>query len=97
MERARVVVEDQRQEVAVAFPEREFRDPVDVDPFQRAFRIVGVRRAAPASDEEHEAEPVLAGLAEAGPADGAAQPEFVAVSAASIFDCGSDGSRDAGS
>ena len=35
---AAVVVEDERQEMAVAFPERQVENPLDVDPFQRRLR-----------------------------------------------------------
>src|SRR3546814_4372039 len=45
VERAWVVVEDQRQEFAVAFPHRQLVEAVDVDPFQRSFRIALQRRA----------------------------------------------------
>src|SRR3546814_219079 len=73
VERARVVVEDQRQELAVALPHRQFVQAVDRDPLQRAFRVALQRRAGERSHHEHESEPVLAVLAEAGPADRAAQ------------------------
>src|SRR5690606_3060373 len=73
MERARIGVEQQRQKVAVAIPQRQVHQPVHLYPFQRAFRIGLQRGAGPAVDHEHEAQPVLAVLAEARPADGAAQ------------------------
>src|SRR5262245_35784128 len=40
-----------------------------------------VRRAAPAVDAEKEAEPILAVFAESGPANGAAQLQFLALDA----------------
>lgn len=71
-------IEQQRQEVAVAFPQRQRRKLVDADPLQGAFGIVGERRAVPGVDEEDETEPGFAVLAEARPANGAAQAEAIA-------------------
>src|SRR5690606_558779 len=67
-----VVVEHQRQEVTVALPHRQFVQTVQRHPFQRAFRVAGEGRAGETRHQEHEAQPVLAPLAEPRPADGAA-------------------------
>src|SRR5437660_1347608 len=74
-------VEHQRQEVTIALPERQIEHALDFDPFERAFGIVRQRCAVPAIDAEDEAEPVFAVFPEAGPTDGAAQAELVAVEA----------------
>jgi hypothetical protein len=66
VERARIVVEHQRQELAVAFPHRQVVQALARHPLQRAFGIAFERGAGEAADEEDEAEPVLALLAETG-------------------------------
>src|SRR5262245_31271835 len=72
-------LEDQRQEIAVTFPERQIEQPLDIDPFQCSFGVVGPRRAVPAVDAEDEAEPIFAVLAETGPTDGAAEDQLIAL------------------
>src|SRR5207342_2122086 len=86
VERARIVVEHQRQELAVAFPHRQVVQAVAWYPLQRAFGIAFERGAGEAGDEEDEAEPVLALLAETGPADRAAQRQVDAVDAGFLVD-----------
>src|SRR5438445_542667 len=63
--------------MAVAFPERQVQDSLHVHPVERPLGILATRLAAPAVDAEDEAEPVLALLAEARPADRAPQHEGV--------------------
>src|SRR5690606_35619927 len=79
MERAWITVEQQRQEVAVAFPERQLADPVDVHPRQLSLDVAAERIAAMARDQEQEAEPVLALLAEPRPTDRAAELHSIAL------------------
>src|SRR5262249_21778629 len=74
-------LEHQRDEEAVALPQGQLKDAPDLDPFQRALGVVGPRCAADAVDAKYKAEPVLTALAEAGPADRAAQHEFIALQA----------------
>ena len=63
----------------VAFPERQLKNTLDLDPLQDAFRVLVPRLAAEALDEKDEAEPVLALLAEARPADCSAQRELLSL------------------
>src|SRR5690606_6609150 len=79
VEGARVVVEHQRQEAAVAFPQRQVEDALDLHPLQRAFRVGGERLARVTRHQEEKPQPVLAVLAEAGPADRAAQLQLLAL------------------
>src|SRR5262245_51901921 len=65
--------------MAVAFPERQLEHALDANPLEDALGIVRARRAVPAVDAENEAEPVLAVLAEAWPADRAAELELIAL------------------
>src|SRR5512146_1389166 len=81
VKRPRLGVEHEWQEVTVAFPERQLVDPVEFNPFERALGIALVRLACQARDDEHEAEPVLAVLAESRPADRAAQVQLEALDA----------------
>ena len=81
MEAARIGVEHQRQEMPVAVPQRESHDIGHRHPFQRAFRIAGVRGSGIFGDDEEKAQPVFAVLAEAGPADGSAQAQRIAFDA----------------
>src|SRR5574337_1464789 len=78
VEWARIGIEHQRQEVPVAFPQGQVEDFFDLHPFQRAFRVVLQRGARESHHDEDETEPVLAVLAEAGPADRSAQMDFIA-------------------
>src|SRR5690606_38714460 len=94
MEGARVIVEHQRQELAVAVPERQLEDAVDLDPFERALRIGGERLAGISCYHEQETEPVLALLAEARPADRAAQLQFVAIDARFLVDLAAHAGND---
>src|SRR5215471_18398668 len=86
MERPRIGVENQRQEVAVALPQRQIEDALDVDPLERSFQVARECLAAEGGDQEDEAEPVLAVLAESGPADRAAQGQINAVDAGFLVD-----------
>src|SRR6476659_2847173 len=79
VKRARVGIEDERQEMAIAFPQRQRGDVFDGDPLERASGVALERCAAEARDDEQKAEPVLAALAESGPTDRAAQMEIEAL------------------
>jgi hypothetical protein len=81
MERPRIGVEHQRQEVAVALPEIQLLQLADLHPFERAFRIVTQRLAAETGDDEQEPEPVLAVFAKSGPTDRAPQAQIEAFDA----------------
>src|SRR5207249_1710189 len=70
-----------RHEVTVPLPERQLQDFIPLDPRQRSLAILRQGRAGPGVDHEDEAEPILAVLAEARPADGAAQPQRLALDA----------------
>src|SRR5207248_1046785 len=74
-------LEDQRQEMAVAFPERQFQHVLHIHPVERSLGVLPQRLAAPAVDAEDETEPVLPLLAEAGPAHGAAQHQRLTLQA----------------
>src|SRR5688572_25325316 len=69
------VLEDERQKVAVPFPHGQIEDLRELNPFERPLGVLDLRRAVRAVDAEDEAEPILAALAEAGPADRAAQTQ----------------------
>ena len=71
MELARVVAKNQRQEVAVSFPQRQIQYLLDGHPGERSFRIFAKGRAAEVVDAEDEAEPILPLFAKTGPANGA--------------------------
>lgn len=68
-----VGVKHQRQEMPIAFPQRQIQHAADFDPFQRAFRVFPERLPAPAHDQEKETKPIFALLAEARPVNGATQ------------------------
>ena len=51
MEWARVLIKNQRQEQAVAVPHRQLRQALDVDPFEIALVVGGMRRAVEFMDE----------------------------------------------
>src|SRR5262249_33239290 len=86
VELPRIVVEDERQEIAVAFPQGEIKKSIQLHPFQRAFRVFRPWRAVPAIDAEDEAEPVFAVLAETRPINRAAQNQFLAFKSGFLAD-----------
>src|SRR6266850_643885 len=86
VERARVGIEHERQEVTVAFPQRQLSHLLDFDPLEPAFRIALERYAAEARNDEQEPEPVLATFAESRPADRTAQAQVEAVDSRLLAD-----------
>jgi hypothetical protein len=82
VKRAWVFIEEEGEEVAIPFPERELFEPLPVDPRQGALGVLGTRLAAPAVDAEEEAKPVLAVLAKARPVDRTPEYQFFTFQAA---------------
>ena len=72
--------------MAVAFPHRQLHQPLQRHPFQGAFGIAGQHRAAVALYQENKPQPVLAIAPEAGPADGGAQAQLLALDAGFLAD-----------
>src|SRR5258708_39854346 len=66
------LVEYQRQEILISFPQRQFHQAIQRDPFQRALGIVLLGFAGPTIHAKNKAKPVLSLLAETGPANGSA-------------------------
>src|SRR5687767_6576984 len=86
MERTRIRIEHQRQEMAVAVPQRQLEHAFHRLPLEHALGVVRMRLARVRVDDEDEAEPVLAALAEAWPADRAAQAQRGALDAGLLAD-----------
>lgn len=91
-----IVIKNQRQKVAVAWPHGQGVQQFDRLPAERAFRVVGKRCSAEAVDAEDKSQPVLAVFTEACPVDGAPQgqgdafypcllPDFPSHAAGHIF------------
>src|SRR5262245_37310546 len=70
----------------VSFPKRQLQDFTYLAPRQRSFGISVFWYAGPRVDQKEEAEPILAGFAEARPADGAAQAQRGAFDARLLAD-----------
>src|SRR5437899_831255 len=86
MKRPAVRIEHQRQEEAVAFPQRQFEYAIHIEPLKRSFRVSFKRRACVGCDSEDEAEPVLAAFPEAGPIYGPAYFQRRALDASLLAD-----------
>ena len=79
MEDAGVGVENQRQKIAVSLPHRQEMQLCNGVPGEHPFFILREGCAVEAVDPEDKAQPVLPLRAEAGPVDGAAQQDLLAV------------------
>src|SRR6185437_1068591 len=79
-------LEDQRQEMTIAFPQRQLQHALHLDPYEVALGVAGIGFALEVIDAEKEAEPILAVFAETGPADGPAQHQRLALQPALLAD-----------
>src|SRR5579884_3783184 len=78
MKLSRRVLKHQRQEMPIPFPQRQLQQAFDCDPLKAPLGVAGQRLTMPVVDPKNEAEPILAVLAEARPANGAAQHQRIA-------------------
>jgi hypothetical protein len=86
VELARVAVEHHRQPPVVAVPHRYGGEVHDGYPGQRALGVAFVGGSGETVHPEHEAEPAVAAVPEAGPVDRAAQGDLVGVQAGLLAD-----------
>ena len=86
MEDAGVGVENQRQKIAISFPHRQEMQIINGVPGERPFFIFGKGYAVEAVDPEDKAQPILPLRTKAGPVDGSAEQNFLAVDSGLFLD-----------